>query len=973
MNAVQLDQFVRDDSLRRINFFNGRLLSAEDLTTEQSANRAQARHLGVAIGAGVSYGLEVARIEPAPSSKIKDLQVEVKAGLAVNRHGEALYLRCDQLVTLALGPGQGDKAGCVFSDCEVLAATGDISADGFYILTIAPASAREDLAPVSGLGNASAACNSRYFTEGVRFRLVPLTIPSTLGPALDDAHARNIVAYHCFGITDAKLSWVLDHPFEASLDSYGLLDNADPAQLTCADVPLALIKFTKSGIDFLDMWSVRRRLVQREVSQQWRLLQSDDRIARAEAAFLQFEEQISSLLKTGNDLSTFVADDQFSFLPGGGLLPIAAKQFSKAAFFKNFTIETRAGDTAFLRQLIHDSLYADPIAFAAKPGLVVYDFDPDFLFFTRDEELTPAAPAPVAAPPAKDDAKGMILVSVTGPKGEQLTIKTIEDVSAVNVDNKDRYPAMEMESGLSTKQQVEKFRKKIKKPKEAEDLETWIAGIFDAGKLLTFLIEDLPKGRYIVTVSALGYNKGTATVDLGSGEKQRALIELTRKAKVKNEPPGQRRPKDIEMSDKFRDRYGRKYDKVKIIPDIRRDRPPWDKGNIDPAPPDVLNIERELQEILNNLPDVAMTPTFAGIVMNPDYTFDSASDDPYAYVATTDGAYLPLLMAPADLALPAAAPVSAGGVPEFSSPEAAARMDEAGLGSLDFAGTAYASLVADTLGRSISDAKGLVNDARNGIETARAGFAYYSGLSPQGAAKLQRGGFNSDVALANASAADLQKIDGALFPAGFAERLIGQARAIVPERAWSLEKSELGLKQNQIAGLNAAGIQTLGALATATNSQALRDGLGMSGAGVTELIGAAGSRVAEGKALTTRETPLLSLDRVDKGVAATLTQNGISSVRDLSNAKTKDVATALSITEAEASKIIESATVSILMDHSDLSERTVRDLVKGSAAPTLGAVLDVALKEPAHGAAGRVDAETRDRLGALSRIGMVNR
>src|SRR5215218_8594504 len=99
MSAIQLDQFVRDECLRRINFFNGRLLSAEDLTVEQSANRAQARHLGVAIGTGVSYGLEVRRTEPPPGSKTKDLQVEVKAGLALNDCGEVLHLRCNQVVT----------------------------------------------------------------------------------------------------------------------------------------------------------------------------------------------------------------------------------------------------------------------------------------------------------------------------------------------------------------------------------------------------------------------------------------------------------------------------------------------------------------------------------------------------------------------------------------------------------------------------------------------------------------------------------------------------------------------------------------------------------------------------------------------------------------------------------------------------------------------------------------------------------
>src|ERR1044072_1835840 len=61
MNRVDLLEPLLEGGIANTNFFNGRLLSAEDLRAEQKASRQQRSQLGLAIGAGVVDGLWVER------------------------------------------------------------------------------------------------------------------------------------------------------------------------------------------------------------------------------------------------------------------------------------------------------------------------------------------------------------------------------------------------------------------------------------------------------------------------------------------------------------------------------------------------------------------------------------------------------------------------------------------------------------------------------------------------------------------------------------------------------------------------------------------------------------------------------------------------------------------------------------------------------------------------------------------------
>src|SRR3970282_1797040 len=85
-----LQQTILDGGIRAVNFFNGRLLTGEDLAREQTARREADRRLGLALGDGVARGLEVAEAK----DQSYGTAATVAAGLAINRRGQTLHLPC---------------------------------------------------------------------------------------------------------------------------------------------------------------------------------------------------------------------------------------------------------------------------------------------------------------------------------------------------------------------------------------------------------------------------------------------------------------------------------------------------------------------------------------------------------------------------------------------------------------------------------------------------------------------------------------------------------------------------------------------------------------------------------------------------------------------------------------------------------------------------------------------------------------
>ncbi|HYE16786.1 MAG TPA: hypothetical protein VD968_20265 [Pyrinomonadaceae bacterium] len=396
MKAKRLKEVISDDGIRWVNFFNGRLLSGEDLSSEQGANRKGLRRLGRAVGSGVAYGLEVSA---APGvNSLETPLVSVRPGLAVNGEGQTLSLKGEAIVSLTRpsnAAAEHGLTGDVFDDCTPLQAGTYLASAGIYLLTIAPARQSEGRAPVSGLDNITARCNTRYNVEGVQFRLLQIDVSAAV--LSDAARLRNRVAYLCFGAGDAARPSLRSDLFDSPPPA-GLLDSLRPGLLTDCDVPLAIINWTTTGgIVFVDNWAVRRRIAAHPAEGHAGALIGDEAKAAAEARFLQFQEQLEWMGEKEPNVSAVIASQRFDFLPPAGVLPLAggAQQagFMRLKFFEGLTVRAPVFiEGARVEQVLRQSLSYAPVSLGTREMLWLYEVRENAQDIADRVALRPARP-----------------------------------------------------------------------------------------------------------------------------------------------------------------------------------------------------------------------------------------------------------------------------------------------------------------------------------------------------------------------------------------------------------------------------------------------------------------------------------------------------------------------------------------------------------------------------------------------------
>ncbi len=386
MDRIELLEPLLQGGIRNTNFFNGRLLSAEDLRTEQTAARQQRQQLGRAAGAGIVWGLTVERGDTAGGATV----VNVAAGLALNETGQALALPTAMQVALVRERDAASTAAGLFAPCEQGAVTATVVAGtGVYLLALAPASGFAERALASGLGGnalTSPGCGSRYSVEGVQFRLIKFDLNNNewinvetrarLAALMNNSdaaslsHLRNLLAHLCYG-DDRTPDFIRDpfNPDNTSLAavSYGALDALRAqGQLTGCDVPLALIYLTSVGIRFVDLWAVRRSLVAPLASARWAAFVGARRAREAEASFCQFAEQLRETREREQNLETLSAPQFFAYLPPVGLLPArgvgGAPGFNPQNFFAGQALRPAAFiNGAQVEPLVHAALCYPPL------------------------------------------------------------------------------------------------------------------------------------------------------------------------------------------------------------------------------------------------------------------------------------------------------------------------------------------------------------------------------------------------------------------------------------------------------------------------------------------------------------------------------------------------------------------------------------------------------------------------------------
>lgn len=350
MAQVNLLTPLLDEGIRNTNFFNGRLLTAEDLRTEQAAHRYQRGQLGRAIGAGVVAGLAVELI--ADGSGNTTPVVQVAKGLAINGKGQALELPSQADVALLREPQTSTSTDAgLFTTCAPPTTNTLSTAAGLYVLVLSPASGYQAQAPMSGLGpegrpNGNGrldGCGYRYAVEGVQFRLVFVNVNQipfdsnarrqaivalmNSAQVQDQARLRSELAHFCFG-TENLLDYPRDpYSYQSLGFPGGLLDwLRQQTLLSDCDVPLALIFWQPGGIRWVDLWSVRRFPSRRSTDPRWPLALGGSHLEHGEVVALQFQEQVAWLMQRQTTRRRQRARDLFRYLPAAGIVPIVVEQ-----------------------------------------------------------------------------------------------------------------------------------------------------------------------------------------------------------------------------------------------------------------------------------------------------------------------------------------------------------------------------------------------------------------------------------------------------------------------------------------------------------------------------------------------------------------------------------------------------------------------------------------------------------------------
>jgi hypothetical protein len=380
-----LEQAITADGIRSVNFFNGRLLTGEDLSREQGANELARLRLGQAAGSGVASGLEVSG---ASGGTIERPVLTIEKGLAVAASGRVLALGSRVDVALTRDPIGGTATpGLVFADCAPTQPATYTAGAGVYLLTIAPAQAREGRAPTSGLGNVDATCATAYFVEGVQFRLIRLTLPAA--DVADEERLRNRIAYRMFG--SSSLAELARNPFGDTVARWSLLDDLADVCLGEDEVPLATMRWTSgAGLRYVDLWSVRRRMTRPTPTLAWPGFAGDRVIAEGEARFLQFQAELADLLESETNPETTKATDHFTHLPPLGLVPVgstaSSRGFHQFDFFDG--LKTRNATPIYIEGSVLTALVRSSFAF---PPFETSTSELVWLYSVRENAQDPTA------------------------------------------------------------------------------------------------------------------------------------------------------------------------------------------------------------------------------------------------------------------------------------------------------------------------------------------------------------------------------------------------------------------------------------------------------------------------------------------------------------------------------------------------------------------------------------------------------
>lgn len=343
--------------LKRLNYFDGKFLRADDFDVEQRYLRQLVAISNQGLGPGVVYGYDTTRIDGDT--------IQIGPGLAMDPSGTVLLLSSTITQSVAelierskpAGVSTPDASGKTgpgaFADCIEIPTTQTpptvTAVSDVYVIAICPAEARCGQADVYGKLCEDACITTtdkKYRLDGVVLRAIPLSLvtPYPVSTAVDingDKYLRSKIAHSWFA------DEVLRHP--DSLSRPGLLSDAwclgAGYTKDCCEVPLAIVARSGSTTVFLDAWTVRRERMEAPPQRYWQWKMRMRPMDVFLAQILQFQCHLADVLGERKAIAVPISQVHYQLLAdtanmfeamseqakGGGSKKLYEPQFEKLA------------------------------------------------------------------------------------------------------------------------------------------------------------------------------------------------------------------------------------------------------------------------------------------------------------------------------------------------------------------------------------------------------------------------------------------------------------------------------------------------------------------------------------------------------------------------------------------------------------------------------------------------------------------
>ncbi len=407
---IELNEVLLDGGIEYTNFFNGRLLTAEALLSEQAAQAQRDSLLGQSMGQGVVEGLQVSR---RAGSKDEDQRLTIRAGTAINPMGKIVGLARDIDLRLVNDSTQQDASDCDFSPCSNVLNTVGYTSEGLYLLVMRPAQGYRGNAPMVGLSGSGNGCGRDRRVAGLSFDALPLKdgVEGLNEEGFDDdcprwryrSRAADLCLTPSMSVAENALDWFTNPELSVADGTAGLFNLAD------SDVPLALLYWGDTGIDFVDMWAVRRGCVSASALGDWPL--RNDGLSRmaAQARLYQFQQQVAEMEAAG----IVVSRECFEKLPAAGLTRHGQTARELLALYS--VTSSNGNDNAGLRAWLRDSWLQDPVNphEAGTDKMVVVELGENALFMRCPVACCEDDSIPLTEDPVEQVQTGTVSVTTT--------------------------------------------------------------------------------------------------------------------------------------------------------------------------------------------------------------------------------------------------------------------------------------------------------------------------------------------------------------------------------------------------------------------------------------------------------------------------------------------------------------------------------------------------------------------------------